>query len=221
MSNPAGDRTLKESPIFPALVVLAVPTIVALLPARFQIMPRELPFVAGVVLAVPMLAAGFAPSNRSWARIERITAAIILPLAILIELVTLAYLLRDMAKVHSGIGGLTLLTTSISIWTTNILVFALAYWQLDRGGPFGRHNGWQGRTDFTFPRGDPGDNVPENWQPVFADYLSLAFNTSAAFSPTDVLPLLPRAKLLMMTQSMISLVTVIAVGARAINILGS
>jgi hypothetical protein len=51
--------------------------------------------------------------------------------------------------------------------------------------------------------------------------LSLAFNTSAAFSPTDVLPLLPRAKLLMITQSIISLITVIAVGARAINILGS
>ncbi len=221
MSNPPVDRMLKESPIFPALVVLALPTIDAFLPDRFQILPRGFPFVAGVALAIPMLAAGFSPANRRLARVERIVAAIVLSLAILIELITLGYLLRDMAKVHPGISGLMLLTTSISIWTTNILVFALAYWQIDRGGPLGRHTGWQGRTDFTFPRGDPSDNVPENWQPIFADYLSLAFNTSAAFSPTDVLPLLPRAKLLMMMQSIISLVTVIAVGARAINILGS
>lgn len=138
-----------------------------------------------------------------------------------LELVLLALLLRDMARSHPNISGLTLLTTSISIWTTNILIFALAYWQLDRGGPAGRALGWHGRTDFTFPRGDPSDGVPEDWQPVFADYLSLAFNTSAAFSPTDVLPLRPRAKMLMMTQSVISLITVIAVGARAINILGS
>jgi hypothetical protein len=221
MSSPPGDRMLKESRFFPATVVLALPIIIQFLPDRFQIVPRGFPFIAGVALAIPMLVAGFAPTNRSWARVERITAAIVLPLAVLVELVTLAYLLRDMAKVHSGISGLTLLATSISIWTTNVLVFALAYWQIDRGGPFGRHNGWQGRTDFTFPRGDPHDNVPENWQPIFADYLSLAFNTSAAFSPTDVLPLLPRAKLLMITQSIISLITVIAVGARAINILGS
>lgn len=221
MRSPPGDRMLKESPFFPAAVVLALPIIIQFLPDRFQIVPRGFQFIGGVALAIPMLAAGFAPTNRSRARVERMTAAIVLPLAILIELVTLAYLLREMAKVHSGISGLTLLTTSISIWTTNILVFALAYWQIDRGGPFGRHNGWQGRTDFTFPRGDSSDNVPENWQPIFADYLSLAFNTSAAFSPTDVLPLLPRAKLLMITQSIISLITVIAVGARAINILGS
>jgi hypothetical protein len=221
MSSPPADRMLKESPFFPAAVVLALPIIIQFLPDRFQIVPRGFGFVGGVALAIPMLAAGFAPTNRSWARAERMTAAIVLPLAILIELVTLAYLLREMAKAHSGISGLTLLTTSGSIWTTNILAFALAYWQLDRGGPFGRHNGWQGRSDFTFPRGDPSDNVPANWQPIFADYLSLAFNTSAAFSPTDVLPLSPRAKLLMITQSIISLITVIAVGARAINILGS
>jgi hypothetical protein len=136
-------------------------------------------------------------------------------------LVLLAYLLRDMARVHSGISGLTLLTTSIAIWTENILVFALAYWQIDRGGPTGRVKGFRGRADFTFPIGNPSDGVPDDWRPVFADYLALAYNTSAAFSPTDVLPLTTRAKMMMTTQSIISLITVIAVGARAINILGS
>ena len=126
-----------------------------------------------------------------------------------------------MARAHSGVSGLTLLTSAIAIWSTNILVFAVAYWQLDRGGPYGRATGWTGRADFSFTRGDPSDGVPEDWQPVFADYLALGFNTSAAFSPTDVLPLTPRGKMLMMIQSAISLVTVVAVGSRAINILGS
>lgn len=177
--------------------------------------------MVAAVLAIPMLIAGFATANTLWTRLERWSAAIVLPLATCIQLVLLAFLLRDMAKAHSGISGLTLLTTSIAIWTTNILVFALAYWQLDRGGPVGRATGWKGRADFTFPRGEESDGVPADWQPIFADYLALAFNTSAAFSPTDVLPLTPRAKMMMLTQSVISLVTVIAVGARAINILGS
>jgi hypothetical protein len=214
-------RTRAESRLFAALAVLALPSILAFLPGRYQLLPRGVPFLGAAVLAIPMLIAGFATANTSWTRLERWSAAIVLPLATCIQLVLLAFLLRDMAKAQSGISGLTLLTTSIAIWTTNILVFALAYWQLDRGGPVGRTTGWEGRADFSFPRGDPSDGVPADWQPIFADYLALAFNTSAAFSPTDVLPLTPRAKMMMVTQSVISLVTVIAVGARAINILGS
>jgi hypothetical protein len=211
----------RQSRVYAALAVLALPVILAILPGRYQLMPRWAPFVAAALLAIPMVAAGMAPGSLFWRRAERATAAVILPFAALMELVLLALLLRDMARVHSGISGLTLLTTSIAIWTQNILIFALAYWQIDRGGPAGRVSGWKGRTDFTFPRGDPEDNVPADWLPLFADYLSLAFNTSAAFSPTDVLPLRPRAKMLMMLQSIISLITVIAVGARAINLLGS
>ena len=130
-------------------------------------------------------------------------------------------LLIEMASKDSHTSGLTLLTTSIAIWVTNVLVFALAYWLIDRGGPEGRESGWKGWADFSFTRGDPTEGMPVGWQPIFADYLALAFNTSSAFSPTDVLPLRPRAKVLMMVQSFISLITVIAVGARAINILGS
>jgi hypothetical protein len=216
-----GPPRRSESPIFPAFVVIAMPTILAFLPARYEFVPRFVPFIAAAALAIPMLAAGFAPTNRSFAFWERWTAAIVLPLATSIELLILSYILRDMARPQSGLSGLTLLTSSIAIWSTNILVFAIAYWQLDRGGPYGRATGWKGRADFSFTRGDPSDGVPEDWQPVFADYLALGFNTSAAFSPTDVPPLTPRAKMLMVAQSAISLVTVIAVGARAINILGS
>jgi hypothetical protein len=209
-----------ESRIFPVIALLALPAILSLLPGRYQIVPRGSQFI-GLALAIPMLAAQFAPSNPFWSRAERYTAAIILPLATCIELILLALVIRDMARPHPGLSGLTLLTTSIAVWTTNILVFALAYWLVDRGGPTGRVQGFSGRADFSFPRGEPSDNVPADWHPIFADYLALAFNTSAAFSPTDVLPLTPRAKMLMTVQSIISLITVIAVGARAINVLGT
>ena len=178
-------------------------------------------FIPGLALAIPMLAAQFRSSNPFWARVERYAAAIVLPLATCIELTLLALVIRDMASSHPGLSGLTLLTTSMAVWTNNILVFSLAYWLIDRGGPTGRVRGFTGRADFSFSRGDPSDNVPADWHPIFVDYLSLAFNTAAAFSPTDVIPLTPRAKMLMTVQSIISLITVVAVGARAINILGS
>jgi hypothetical protein len=210
-----------ESRVFAVLAVIAMPVILTLLPTRYQALPREVPFAGALALIVTMLAAQFARKKAFWTHAERYTAAVVLPLGTILELILLAYLLRDMAKVHPEIGAVTLLTTAISIWTTNILIFALTYWQLDRGGPTGRGEGFHGRADFSFTRGDPSDGVPADWRPIFADYLALAFNTSAAFSPTDVLPLTPRAKMLMTVQSIISLITVIAVGSRAINILGS
>jgi hypothetical protein len=214
-------RMRRESHVFPAIAVVALPVILGFLPGRYHLLPTWFTFGAAFALAIPMLVAGLSPGNVPWRRVERWAAAIVLPLATVVELVQLAILLVDMVKKDSGLGGLSLLTTSIAIWSTNVLVFALAYWQIDRGGPVGRDEGFHGRADFSFSRGDPSEGVPDDWRPIFADYLALAFNTSAAFSPTDVLPLTPRAKMLMMIQSIISLVTVIAVGARAINILGS
>jgi len=72
-----------------------------------------------------------------------------------------------------------------------------------------------------FPQQSAPEYVPPDWHPTFVDYLFLAFDTATAFSPTDALPLTSRANVLMMLQSTISLVTVIAVAAVAINILGS
>ncbi|MGC1379715.1 MAG: hypothetical protein WA814_01685 [Candidatus Baltobacteraceae bacterium] len=222
MANPPAARSVRrESRIFPAFVVLSLPVILAMLPSRFQLVPRGVPFVLAAVLAIPMLAAGFLSAPEFWTRVERYAAWIVLPLTTIIQLVLLGLLVQDMAQPHADLSGLTLLSTAVAIWATNILIFALAYWQMDRGGPLGRMRGWQGRADFTFARGDPCDGVPDDWQPIFADYLALAFNTSTAFSPTDTLPLTPRAKMMLMVQSLISLVAVVAVGARAINILGS
>jgi hypothetical protein len=210
----------QELRIFPAIAVVGLPAILALLPQRFAVAPRELQVAGAAALAVTMLAAGISPNSEKLARVERWTAAIVLPIVFVVQIDLLATLVASMVNETSGINGLALLTTSVAIWATNILIFALAYWHIDRGGPWGRANDWNGRADFSFPRGDPSENFPEDWKPIFADYLDLAFNTSTAFSPTDVFPLTARGKVLMMVQSLVSLVTVITVGARAINILG-
>ena len=118
-----------------------------------------------------------------------------------------------------------LLLSAASLWFTNILIFALWYWRLDAGGPHGRDARF-GHTDgaFLFPQMTMTSEAKmeageHGWSPNFVDYLFLAFNTSTAFSPTDV-PVLARwAKVLMMLQSLISLTVLALLAARAVNIL--
>jgi hypothetical protein len=117
-----------------------------------------------------------------------------------------------------------LLRSSAVLWVSNILVFASWYWRLDAGGPNARdRRAVHGEGSFLFPQmtldaSDP-DSPANGWSPGFIDYLFLAFNTSTAFSPTDV-PVLSRwAKLLMMLQACISLATIALLAARAVNIL--
>jgi hypothetical protein len=117
-----------------------------------------------------------------------------------------------------------LLLSTVILWASNILIFASWYWRLDAGGPNARdRRAVHGEGSFLFPQmtldaSDP-DSSANGWSPGFVDYLFLAFNTSTAFSPTDV-PVLSRwAKLLMMLQASISLATVALLAGRAVNIL--
>jgi hypothetical protein len=117
-----------------------------------------------------------------------------------------------------------LLRSSVILWCSNVLIFASWYWRLDAGGPNARDRRKAHQEgSFLFPQmtldaSDP-DSVANGWSPGFVDYLFLAFNTSTAFSPTDV-PVLSRwAKVLMMLQASISLATIALLAARAVNIL--
>jgi hypothetical protein len=125
-----------------------------------------------------------------------------------------------MANNPSSLEAIVLLWTSIDLWLTNMVLFTLVYWQLDRGGPAGRAGDWRGLADFQFPHGDPRDGVPDDWQPSFVDYFYLAFTTNTAFSPSEIYPLTGRAKILHIAQSLIALVTIVAIAARAIDVLG-
>jgi hypothetical protein len=214
-------KTPAESRAFPAFAVAALVALLALLPAYYRVMPEWFVFVAGAALIVPMLGAGFASKSLLWTAVERNAVFIISVTVTFIEIAIVARLVRDIVGGHREITPIALLSTAVGIWATNVIVFALAYWQLDRGGPRGASIGWSGPADFAFSHGDPADGVPADWRPLFADYLFLAFTTSTAFSPTDTLPLTRRAKMLMLAQSSISLVTIVIVAARAINVLGT
>jgi hypothetical protein len=113
-----------------------------------------------------------------------------------------------------------LLRAAAALWVANVLVFASWYWRLDAGGPHARdQRDAHEEGAFLFPQMITPWNSDKGWRPGFVDYLFLAFNTSTAFSPTDV-PVLSRwAKGMMMVQSIISLVTVALLAARAVNIL--
>jgi hypothetical protein len=121
----------------------------------------------------------------------------------------------------SDITGLQLFASSIAVWVTNVLIFSLLYWQIDRGGPEARANNASTKPDWLFPQTGAPEDAPPDWRPTFVDYLFLGFSTATAFSPTDALPLTSRAKMLMMLESTISLVTIVVVASRAINILGN
>lgn len=113
----------------------------------------------------------------------------------------------------------TLLLTGGAIWLTNIIVFALAYWEFDRGGAVSRAHGSTRYPDFMFPQMVNPDLAPPNWAPYFIDYMYLSFSTASAFSAADVVPLSRWAKTMMMTQTAISLVTVVLVISRAVSII--
>lgn len=114
-----------------------------------------------------------------------------------------------------------LLRDSGLLWVANVLVFSCWYWDLDGGGPGGRRHHGYTPTDFAFPQTSIGGELARGWSPGYVDYLFVAFTASSAFSPTDTMVLSARAKLLMMLQALVSIVTLAVLAARAVNTLRS
>src|SRR5262249_30666424 len=114
---------------------------------------------------------------------------------------------------------IALLLNAGAVWFTSVIVFALWYWEFDRGGPAARANARRPYPDFLFPQMASPEVAPPDWEPTFVDYLYLSFTNTTAFSPTDTMPLSRWAKLAMFVQSGASLVLVALVVARAVNIL--
>ncbi|HLY64264.1 MAG TPA: hypothetical protein VKU60_01925 [Chloroflexota bacterium] len=127
-------------------------------------------------------------------------------------------LLIDSLLHGSKTEGTQLIFAAIQIWLTNVAVFALWFWELDRGGPAQRLRD-PADPDFLFPQMNTKGIGPEDWRPNFVDYLYVSFTNAMAFSPTDTLPLTHWAKMLMLGQSLASMLTVAFVAARAVNIL--
>ncbi|HEX3899253.1 MAG TPA: hypothetical protein VHW74_08775 [Mycobacteriales bacterium] len=203
------------------LAVLAAIALQLLLPRSVTVIHERwlLPSLQGALL-VALIA------NNPW-RITRESSAIrVLGLLLLgaiafNDLVGIARMVDLLLSDHPSVNltGRNLIRVAVVIWLTNVIVFALAYFELDQGGPYKRLHG-EGRADFQFPQ--QTDDLREkwaDWRPTFLDYLYLSFTNSTAFSPTDTMPLSSWAKMLMLVQSGSALVTIGIVAARAVNIL--
>ncbi len=121
---------------------------------------------------------------------------------------------------HNVNKGNELIVSGVLIWLTNFLIFALWYWETDRGGPGRRAAGHDRAPDFLFPQMSDDRIEPLEWRPQFIDYLYVSLTNAAAFSPTDTMPLTHTAKVIMGIQSLVSLVTIGLIVSRAVNILG-
>lgn len=144
---------------------------------------------------------------------------VIVCIILTINLLSLIRLIQLILYHVKDIDGLRLLGSSVVIWATNVIAFALLYWQLDGGGPDARINSDDWHADFAFPQPVRPADVNPNWQPNFMDYFFLSFTTSTAFSPTDTPPLTTRARTFMLIESAASLLTIAITAARAVNIL--
>lgn len=113
-----------------------------------------------------------------------------------------------------------LLGTGAAIYITNIIVFGIWFWELDRGGPRARREGRHPYPDFMFPQIGNPDVAPPGWRPTFVDYLYVSVTNVTAFSPTDTMPLARWAKVMMTVQAFVALSTAALVVARAVSVLG-
>lgn len=178
--------------------------------------PRWLiPTLEGVLL-VALIVANPGRINRE-SSFLRGMSLVLIAMITLANVVALGELVRALLE-HTNAGGRSLVFASVPIWLTNVIVFGLWYWELDRGGVAARLRQNHRRPDFLFPQMSTPGSAP-GWTPDFMDYLYTSFTNATAFSPTDTMPLTAWAKLLMMVQSLASLLTVALVISRAVNIL--
>jgi hypothetical protein len=165
-----------------------------------------------------------ATTDRHWQIIERhrlLIRRVALLLTAVMSVMNCGALIDLVRALLHGLSanGTTLLIDALNIWVTNVIIFALWFWNIDRGGPPRSGFAKTDVADFLFPQMTLSTRGAAKWVPGFIDYLFLSFTNATAFSPTDTMPLTGRAKILMMVEAMVSLLTVALVAARAVNIL--
>lgn len=212
-----GERA-REEPRWPAqLAVLVALLLYITLPAKLTFGPVWVVPVLELALLLPLVVAAQRRIGAvSWRRMTALALICVINLA---NIASLALLVNELLRGTSHVLGSELLLGAVQIWLTNILVFALWYWELDRGGPDARMSVEHSQPDFLFPQMVTPGSAPPGWAPKFVDYLFVSFTNATAFSPTDTMPLTAWAKMLFLVQAATSLLTVALVAARAVNIL--
>lgn len=209
--------TTRPEPRWPASLALLVCVLLyVVLPNRLVVGPRWLLPILIALPLVPLSATKHRHPNESqWVRrltiflIGVITAANVASMALLVH-----HLLN--ANVAQG---RSLIYSAAAVWLTNVIVYGLWFWEMDRGGPHLRAGVDGLLPDLQFPQMENPQLAAPDWRPRFFDYLYTSFANGTSFAPADAMPLSMRAKALFATESVVSLVTIAVVAARAVNIL--
>jgi hypothetical protein len=212
-----------------AAAVLVAVVLYAALPSALLVGPRFVVPVLEIALFVPLLVGNPRRMTREARWLQWASIGLVLLIA-LTNIVSLVLLVNELVS-GSTKQGAALLVGAGQVWLTNVIVFALAYWELDRGGPVVRTRLPRAdlpHADFRFPQDEDHDAIDEvaagsaaksDWSPGFIDYFYVSTTNSSAFSPTDTMPLSHRAKLLMAIESVSALMLSVIVIARGVSLL--
>jgi len=178
---------------------------------KYVIAGLELLLVFGIGITVPL-------KHSFGERLRRDFSFVLIGMISLANAASMVLVANDLIK-GSDIHGRPLLFSAFAIFLTNIIIFSLWYWELDSPGLTGIHK-HDSAPKFQFPQMTFKVKETKGWEPSYFDYLYVSITNSTAFSPTDSMPMTHGAKFLMGSQAFISLLTVVLVTARAVNILG-
>jgi uncharacterized membrane protein len=224
MAEPAASRDrVRTEPVrtehrWPVVAFTLVALVIyLLLPNSVQFLPNWLVPSLGLLILVPLVAV----NPRRLGRETNLSKWLSVGFAIALASINQVYVVLIVRELVNGqASGPSVLLTALAVWITNVIAFALIYWEIDRGGPVARRiAGYRddAQQDFRFPQEEPGSQP--HWMPVFFDYVYFSLSNMMAFSPTDVMPLTTRAKALMGYQALTGFVLLALVISRAVNIL--
>jgi hypothetical protein len=218
-----------EARLPPTIAIVVAIALYALLPESLLIRPRLLIPAIEAVLLIAVVATNPRRITRQ-TRLSRRLSLLLAGLVVLTNLLSLGLLIHDLVSKKDAKGS-ALLLAALQVWGTNVIAFAVTYWEMDRGGPVSRTQRSRRNlpvADFRWSQDENADNVEEvaagssikaDWIPTFIDYLYLSTTNSSAFSPTDTMPLSSRAKALMGIQATSALLTSLLVIAKAVSAL--
>jgi hypothetical protein len=213
-------KTEGEARLWVVVAIIAAIVLQSVLPDRLAIRPRwllpglEAALLVGLTVFNPLRVTRDHP-------LARLASRLMTALMTAANAASAVLLIRSILDGHDGDNPTSLFGSGAAIYITNIVAFALWYWEFDRGGPVARAAALDPHPDFLFPQMSSPEVTHPDWEPTFVDYLYVSFTNATAFSPTDTLPLSRWAKLLMAIQSLIALSVLALVVARAVNILHS
>jgi hypothetical protein len=216
----------------PALIAVLVEIVLyTSLPSALLVGPRLVLPALALLLLVPIALVSRNQTRSSSNPIRMLAVALILLIAV-VNTISLALLIHKIVTGEAS-DSTALLIAAAQIWLTNVISFALVFWELDRGGALARVTRPRdelAQADFRFPQDEDHDTIREvamgssakaDWRPAFVDYLYVSLTNSSAFSPTDTMPLTTRVKVLMGIEATEALMLSLLVVAQAVSLIGS